>query len=463
MHARRDWAFETFGSASTGDARRLRRVVDIAAKVAAVPAGTVTRVFDDSAEREAAYRLLSNDGVTSTALAEAMFRSTARQCAVRKTIYVVSDGSSLSVTDRRCARDVGWVGAWEYEGRGLHVISALALDTEGTPIGICAQTWWARTAPSPDVRNDFRPLDKKETRFLAATIRSSQEVVKGSAPDTHVVHVADRGFDAASVLALAKDENAPCSFIIRAAQDRRLDAQEEQERRYLKESLKATPIRGRYSVHVPERPNRRARIARVQVQAAAVEVSIPVTRKRRDVVRLNAVLVRELDGPKGQCLSWLLLTTEPIDSYEQIAAIIRAYSYRWRIEEFHRTWKRGGCNVEDMQLRSREGILKWATIHAAVAARAIHLTKRARTEPNIPASEEFTQLEIDAVIALRRKRTRLKFGDVPNLETMVRLVAEAGGYTGKSSGGPPGPTVIARGLERLAIAAEVLSSTRSDE
>jgi hypothetical protein len=41
-----------------------------------------------------------------------------------------------------------------------------------------------------------------------------------------------------------------------------------------------------------------------------------------------------------------------------------------------------------------------------------------------------------------------------NLEQAVLYVAEFGGYTGKSSGGPPGSTTIARGLERLQLVVE---------
>jgi hypothetical protein len=36
------------------------------------------------------------------------------------------------------------------------------------------------------------------------------------------------------------------------------------------------------------------------------------------------------------------------------------------------------------------------------------------------------------------------------------MVAEIGRYTGKSSGEPPGPTVIARRLEHIGIGAEML-------
>jgi hypothetical protein len=350
----------------------------------------------------------------------------------------------------------------------MHVVSALALDRNGSPIGVCAQTWWARTTSTEDPHDNFRPLDEKETRFLTQTIQTADERLRRGASAPRVVYLLDRGFDAAPVLMLASGETR-CRFILGAAQNRRVTTAEGTPPRYLRDVLRGAPIVGRYDVAVPERDGRRARTARVQVQATAVLLEVPIKKRKWTLVPLNAVLVRELDGPKDASLSWLLLTTESISTYEEVRDIIRGYSFRWRIEEVHRVWKRGGCNVEDMQLRSREAILKWATIHCAVAVRSVRLSRRSRTEPDIPATEEFSRSEIDALIALRGAKTKLRIGATPTLATMVRLVADAGGYTGKSSGGPPGPTVIKRGLERLAIAVEVLENAaaiatkRSDE
>jgi hypothetical protein len=45
---------------------------------------------------------------------------------------------------------------------------------------------------------------------------------------------------------------------------------------------------------------------------------------------------------------------------------------------------------------------------------------------------------------------------------MTRWVADIGGYTGKSSGGPPGIRVIARGFERVEAAAVAIASLRKD-
>lgn len=75
------WAYETFSGLEAGHRGRTRRVIALAGGIAGRPAGTVTEVFDDSADREGAYRLLSNDSVDATTITRAMCEATARQCA----------------------------------------------------------------------------------------------------------------------------------------------------------------------------------------------------------------------------------------------------------------------------------------------------------------------------------------------------------------------------------------------
>ena len=49
------WAADQFGSFDLGDFRRTTRIVRVAASAAMAPAGTVTAVFTDDAERQEAY------------------------------------------------------------------------------------------------------------------------------------------------------------------------------------------------------------------------------------------------------------------------------------------------------------------------------------------------------------------------------------------------------------------------
>lgn len=458
--ASRRWAYETFGDLEAGDRRRRRRVVALAAGVAMRPAGTVTDVFDDGADREGAYRFLSNGAVSPRAVIDAMCDASASQCAAQRRVFVAVDGSSLSLPDARGIRGLGGVGAWKDYGRGLQVMTALALQEDGTVIGVCAQHWWARTERSPQRPCNRRKLEEKETRFSHATLVDAVARLREHAPETLAVSVMDRGFDCWPVLLTAQQG---AHFIVRAKSNRRLANGPRGGRRYLHQALASQAVAGTYEVAVPARGGRPARVARMQLQYATVTVRLAVSRKRRVHVPLNALLAREIGGPRGQALCWMLLTTEPIDTFDQAVALVRAYTYRWRIEELHRMWKRGGCNVEDTQLRSRDAIIKWATLHCAVAARALRLTQLARTQPDVPATTEFSQTEIDAAIVLRRKRTKLRLGDVPSLGDMVRMVADLGGYTGKSSGGPPGATVIGRGLERVIFAAEVVEAVQREQ
>jgi hypothetical protein len=58
----------------------------------------------------------------------------------------------------------------------------------------------------------------------------------------------------------------------------------------------------------------------------------------------------------------------------------------------------------------------------------------------------------------RTERCKWKLGAEPTIEQFVLLVANMGGYTGRSSGGPPGSIVIARGFDRVTAAAAAFAA-----
>jgi len=270
------------------------------------------------------------------------------------------------------------------------------------------------------------------------------------APSTVVWFQLDRGYDAQLVLSFLRDEKA--HFTIRSSADRRLEDTPSGGRRYLGAVLHRARVLGKYSVALTARGDMAARTATVSVRSALVTLVVKRKSKGLERVTLWAVEARE---PGNGGLLWRLLTSEPAGTFDEAMGVVRAYESRWRIEEFHRAWKDGVCHVEDTQLRSLSAVTKWATLHATVAARAVRLTRLARETPDLPADAEFTRVELIALVALA-KRKRLKASDpVPSLVAAVNMVAQLGGYTGKSSGGPPGATVIARGLQRVVDVASV--------
>jgi hypothetical protein len=89
---------------SLGDVRNTRRLVAMAAAAVRRPSGRVSVVFNRSADRAGAYDLLENERVPAAALAKSVFDATAARARGMKTVYVMVDGSALSLTDANGAK-----------------------------------------------------------------------------------------------------------------------------------------------------------------------------------------------------------------------------------------------------------------------------------------------------------------------------------------------------------------------
>jgi hypothetical protein len=269
-------------------------------------------------------------------------------------------------------------------------------------------------------------------------------------------HQLDRGFDSWPILQLACREKM--RLTVRSVGSRRV-VDSQGQNRTLREVGRQAPLLGHYDVEVPASPTRPARRARMRLRAATVTVALTVGSTRREYVSLQLVHAEEVsEGPSR--LLWMLLTTVAVDRFEDALRVVRGYTLRWRIEDFHRAWKQGLCRVEDTQLRTREALTKWATLLAAVAARATRLAHLCRQPDDAaPATDEFSRNEIDAIIALREPKN-VRPGATPSLKQAIAWIADLGGYTGKSSGGPPGATVIGRGLADVDVLVKGLENLR---
>jgi hypothetical protein len=468
LQGEREWASEEFGLADLGDKRRTKRLVQMAARAANQPAGQVTAVFDTSAAREGAFRLLENEDVAPSAIARASHRACARRASGAEYAFVAIDGTSLNLTDRTGEKGLGVIGARSIGARGLQVMTALAISPEGVPLGICGQEYWARKERSKRrSKHDRRAVDEKETRYWLSTLQQARKTFAEETPQTRPWIQLDRGGDAWPVLLEGLKPGE--LFTVRAAYDRRLLSQDEK-RRYLWEELESKAVLSTMLLDVKAlpaaksrqgkvRPARRARKAVIEIRAARVSLDLCLDGRKKRAISppLFALLALETAKSAGEeaPIEWMLLTSYSITTPADAKQVLFGYSQRWRIEEFHRSWKSGVCNVEHMQLRHTDNMLRWATVLAAVAVRVLRLTYMARHAPWLPATDELTPSEIDAIV-IGSKSKKHRPGTVPPIDEITEMVATIGGYTGKSSGGPPGPLVVARGLLKIESLADAL-------
>lgn len=478
------WAMEEFGEAKLGDARRKRRLVAMARELLKHPTAVVAGAFRGEAARQGAYDFLEGSSVQSSAIEEASGTSCAARSATEEFVFVAVDGTTISLSDPRGLKEIGEVGVGSEgrRGRGVKVITAFAVDPNGVAVGVAGQAYWLR-APSPTPtptcsaqrlaqrkRADRkRPRHLREVQHWVKLIKRVGARFKDAA--ARPWFVIDREGDAHPILdgLLSTGE----LFTVRASHDRVVSdvipervtapnprSSRSRHKRHLRAAMRDRRILGRYEIDVPAGPNRTARRAKLVVRSHRLTIHARPVRDVLDLIPISVVWLRE-EGttPAGETpIDWMLLSNHPLDSAADVERIVHSYIYRWRIEEFHKTWKSAGCAIERTQLRRADGIMKWSMILASVAARIERIKRLARSEPDLPATVEFSEYELKAILLLKRKekkRTEV-VDDNPTIALATRWVADLGGYTGKSSGGPPGAITIGRGLERVRIAAEVI-------
>jgi len=93
---------------------------------------------------------------------------------------------------------------------------------------------------------------------------------------------------------------------------------------------------------LPPTQKRPARQTKLAIRFCAVNLRTPYRFDNRDPLPVYAVYAVEVDCPDDETpVEWMLLTTEVIADIQTASMILRWYSYRWRVEEYHKIFAFG--------------------------------------------------------------------------------------------------------------------------
>lgn len=467
MNIHEIWSEQEFGQATLGDERRNRRAVRMGATMSRSPGGHLSGVFSDAGAREGAYRFVRNEAIDSGALSLSATKATVERCWRQPLVFAPIDATSLNLPDPDARRGMGAVGTHGVGAQGLQLMTGIVVDVRGVPVGLCGQRYWARQERVGLARDDYdrRAVDQKETRYWLEVLQEAQSSFSAGSMATRPFFQLDRGGDAWPVLTWAVDNNV--LLTTRATHNRRVSGK----KKYLWPTVAAIEPQASYVLDVPEGAHRTARRAVVQVQFCTVELDVKDRRSGlHRTLPMWAVRVYEVDAaPNGEeRIEWMLLTTYPVHTVDDALFVVRGYTTRWRIEEFHKTLKSGACKLEDSMLHRRENLERFAVLSSSVAIHLQRLLHLSRTSPDEPATVLLTSHEIEATILLR-KPPGVSVGDTPSISLVVRWIADVGGFMGPAQttirkatarGQPvrqPGAIVLRRGLERILPVATLLS------
>jgi hypothetical protein len=462
------WANEEFGKVMLRDRRRVGRLVSMATELAERPSATVTGAFRGEREVQAAYDFLEHDDNEQDCndVATASHEACARRCLGHPYVLVVEDGSSWSFTDRAKGKGLGPIGTRTQGARGIKVMTSYAVSAQGVPLGVLGQVTWVRSDEVNRVSHAKRALDEKESQWWTWLQAQADDLLAPYPDAPRLWHQMDAEADQVSVLLEAM--LAPHRWLtVRACHNRCLAPESDDSTRLRDELARAKPL-GLAYVRVQRRARRPARQATCEISVLHVKLWLRAQYTQRHIahVPITVVYVRE-QACSVACgqepLEWILYTTYPVQAFEDAVHVARAYSFRWRIESFHYTTKTGAGHLEESQLRSLDALRMWITLHSAVAARHQHILHRARSEPDVLALEEFSDVEVEAARLLHGQRSGRTVAPAAQLKLgeLVLLIARLGGYVGSPNRAPPGIQVFERGMADVLPASETVTALRA--
>jgi len=440
-----DWAVEEWGHASLGDARLVHRLISVGRDRYAHPQANIPQTCGSRSKTKAAYRFFDHESATLQNLLAPHIEATTKRVSKEKVVLAIQDTTSLNYGTHPATEGLGPINNIPTGIAGLMLHGTLAVNTEGTPLGLLAAQCWARDPAEfgKKAKRHKLPIEEKESNkwlisFKAATATAA------ACPDTTVVSVGDREADIYELFALANQtQNAPL-LLVRAQHDRKLL----QEQGRLSEYLKGLPEAGIQEIMVPRKGNRPARTAQLSILYSKVVLAPPAGKENKAPLSIWAILAEEKESPEGiEPLRWMLLTTAPTDSFADACKHLSWYTQRWTIEVFHKTLK-SGCRIEKRQLGSANRLEACLAIDLVVAWRIHHLTKLGRETPDVPCSVYFEEAEWKALATFVTKKP-IHGDKPPTLREAILMVAILGGFLGRKSDGVPGTQTLWLGLQRL--------------
>jgi len=446
-----EWAQLEFSLAELGDARRSKRLVEVASALAQSGTGTLPGAFRDWAELKGAYRLFSNKRVTYEKILTPHWQRTRQSCLEPGEYLWIEDTTDLDYSSHPCCTGLGQIG--NEHGRGLWMHSTLALrinawDLNHCPevevVGVAGQTCWARSGPS---RRQTKERWRQRLKRPRESQRWAQTLSQMPPPPPGVswIYVADRESDIYEPIdqCLQKGHD----FVIRAQHDRTLA----EEDRSLFEAVAQEPVLGTYALEVRGRPGRKARTATIEIRAVSVELK-GVWRPggARSALKVKVVQAREVEAPAGEePIHWILLTSLAAERFVEARRIVARYAKRWVIEEFHKALK-SGTNVEKSELETADRLKALVAVLVVVAVRLLNTKLLARFHPEQPVDVEAFGPEAVQVLSARFEEPKggWKYGP------LIIAIARLGGFLARRGDGDPGWITIWRGWKRLIAMAD---------
>lgn len=432
-----------------GDKRLNRRSGSILEALAANPQASINSACEGWGDTLAAYRFFKNNSIEPDQILQPHVEATQRRIKDHSVVLIVQDTTELDFSlhppdDANCLNKEDRFGLYDH--------THLAVTPEQLCLGVVGVEEFDRTPESLGKAKERAtlPIEQKESlRWLTGYRLASR--LAGETPATQIVSVADREADIYDIFMEAEQHPTPADFIIRAKIERCTLERDPDSGpaayRKVRDEVSDSELRTMRTIDLPQTPKRKARQAELEIRAIEVVVKPPHARSSLPSVTYHVVLVEEVNGPgDGTEVSWLLITSLPIDSVKEILRVIDYYVARWTVEVYFRLLKTG-CRVEEIQLETMHRVKNCLAFYRIIAWRVMYLTHLNRECPSLPCDVVFADYEW---MSVWKVTTKEEIPDTPPpLSEFMPLLTRLGGYNNRPGEPAPGPQTVWVGIRRM--------------
>jgi len=454
-----------------GDARLNKRLLQIVATLAEKPNLSIPSACNGRAEMEAAYRFFDNKSVSAQEIFDSHARATIERIRESKVVLLVQDSTEIDLTrPDSIVAGAGPLNSDSQLGGLFHPM--MAFEPSLVPLGTVWNKRWVResihkelTPAEKDKARKKLPIEEKESFRWLEGWRKAIEIAK-QCPDTCCVCIGDSESDIYELFAEpCETGNGQAHLLVRGCYDRSIGTISQDvgstsdESQTLLGAVRSQPVLAIQTIDVSRRNQknsanmkkrtqaREARTAVVSIRATTVSINRPqrCDSSLASMVKLNVVLVEESDPPEGQNpIQWLLITTLPIETLEEVQAVIAYYCCRWQIEIFFRTLK-SGCRIEERYFERYTRLENCLAIYTIIAWRILYLCRLSEDCPDLCCEVVFSPSEWKPLVMIIKKSIP---SEPPRLRDVVKMIASLGGYVIRGTT-KPGTQTLWIGLQRM--------------
>jgi hypothetical protein len=384
-----DWATHEMKGTPLPDERFRHNLVQMCSRLS-IHCGQSFSGACGPAIRKSANRLFSHEGLE---LQDGHIQQTVDRCRQKPSVLVLEDTTDLNYASHRQTTGLGDLGGGDSVIYGVCAHSALAVSLDKEPLGLLGQHIWApinEKRGSSELRN--LSIEQKESYKWLRTLKWLNNWMKDY--NGQAIVVGDQEGDFYEHFSASRNPNV--ELVIRLHHRQRLVIWENKKMN-INELQSNLCCSGERKVVLSARKGQKERTAILSVYYAPIICPASENRTGSDVP-LYVVWAVERDIKPGiEPIEWIILTTIPIENFEDACRILDIYTTRWIIERFHYVLKQG-LRVERLQFDNFPRLtnaIKLCSIVAWQLLRIAYLSKAKEFDTADPHFDKQEQLVLE--------------------------------------------------------------------